>query len=200
VKKRLRDLVRRFHIYIALLNLTVLLLLGVVGVVAGFEGASVDVPGPSLFVPYNAPAGATDRQVARQVYELLKPSLASPVPDYALSRDAAHRLQLDFYSPNGVTRVIVLESERRLRITQSRAGLGRFLVNLHSATMEESTTSWDWRIRLWTVFTEISIWSLLGLVASGLLQWLLSRPAMLLAQISLLAGALLVLSFYLAFR
>src|SRR6266436_2672989 len=108
------SLFRKLHMYAGLLNLSILLIFGVAGLSATFE------PGPGKGKPpdasvefrdYTVPPGLDDKAAADKVYEFLRLPLTTPLPKYAIRRDSNNDLELDFYTPNGLRRAVVLEKE-----------------------------------------------------------------------------------------
>ena len=170
-------LFRKVHMYVGLLNLSILLIFGVSGLWATFEPAPDQRhrPDPQVeFRDFTVPAGLDDREAAARVYEFLKLPLSAPVPNPAVRRDANNDLALDFYSPNGLRRAVVLEKENRIRLETRRNGFTNYLNGLHTTTINARST--DWRVRAWTYYNEFSIWSLIGMSISGVYLWLASRP------------------------
>ena len=169
--------IKKIHIYIGLLNFSILLVFGIVGLTVTFQATPQKRPRPEpavRFEPYTAPGGLTDKQVADGVHRFLRLPLTSPVPNWAIRRDRDHNLAFDFYTPNGPHRVTVLEKQNRLRIETMRNSLGNFFNDIHATTM--SPENQDARIRLWGYYTEAAIWSLIGMPLSGVYLWLSSRP------------------------
>ena len=170
-------LFRKVHMYAGLLNLSILLIFGVSGLWATFECAP-EQRKPSEpqveFRDFSVPAGLDDKTVADRVYEFLKLPLVAPVPSFAIRRDANNDLALDFYSPTGVRRAVVLEKENRIRLETHRNSFTDYLNGLHTTTINARST--DWRIRWWSYYNEFSIWSLIGMSISGVYLWLASRP------------------------
>ena len=199
---RLHPLVKKIHAYIGLLNLSIVLVWGAIGVYEMLAARETGRPAPiaEWTQPYTAPANATDRIVANEVYALIKPPLAGPPGDFALKHDAAGNLTLDFYSPNGVTKVTVLEGEHQLRVQKSVNNIWRFVNNLHATTTQDTRGGRFMTLRLWTYYTELSIWSLLAMTISGLLMWMLSRPGYRPAQFTFAAGVALFAVLYMAVR
>ena len=170
-------LFRKLHMYAGLLNLSILLIFGVSGLWATLEPAPEQRarPDPAVeFRDFTVPPGLDDKAAADRVYEFLQLPLTAPLPKFALRRDASNNLALDFYTPNGVRRAVVLEKENRIRLETRRIPLANFLNNLHTTTINARST--DWRIRYWTYYNEFSIWSLIGMSISGVYLWLASRP------------------------
>ncbi len=194
----MRTLIRKLHMYAGLFSFTALMVYGV----AGLDGTASPPPGqpeaeaPAIeFLPFNPAGAAGDKAAADAVYELLKPPLAGPIPDWAIHRNGANDLELDFYSPNGMTRATVLEKEGRLRIERRRVRVWGFLNNIHGMTPGEYQK--DIRLKLWTWYNEAAMWSLTGMVLSGVYLWLASRPGWRAAQLTFAVGsaALVVLCF-----
>lgn len=182
-------LVKKVHMYLGLLNYTILTVFGLAGLWATLQPApdKRERPVPVVrFENFQTPGNADDRQVAALVYETVKPPLAPPLPDYALRRDPAGNLRLNYYAMNGPTTVTVLEKEGRLRIESTRNDVWRFIDNLHTTTVNSRAS--DLRVRMWTWYNEFAIWSLIAMGLSGVWLWLASRPGWSAAQIVFLAG------------
>jgi hypothetical protein len=180
-----------------LLNFTNIMVFGVVGLWLAFEAAPAHRarPEPSIrYEAYTASPGASDLDVAANLQERLRIPLTGPVPKFALQRDAEHNLTFTLYSPNGQSKVTVLERESRVRIEARRNGFTQFLNALHAATYRQSRSALA--SRLWAVYNELSIFTLLFLTVTGPYLWLASRPRLRLAQISLGAGAAAFLALY----
>ncbi|MGH9721820.1 MAG: hypothetical protein ACRD8O_16550, partial [Bryobacteraceae bacterium] len=104
----MRELIKKIHMYLGLLNFSILLVFGVAGMLATVEAEPAKRHRPEPQVEYRdfkVEPGMNDRQVADAVFAQVNPALASPLPNYALRRDAGNNLSLDFYSPNGQRRV-----------------------------------------------------------------------------------------------
>ncbi len=171
-------LIKKIHMYVGLLNFTILLVFGVTGLTATFAPAPAARPKPEPLVKmedYTPPPNATDKQVADNIHQTRIAGFAHPIPEWALKRDKHKNLQLDFYSPNGMRRVIVLEKENKIRIENNPVGIWDFMSRMHATTMRANAI--DWRMRLWTYYTEFSIWSLIAMALSGMYLWLASRPS-----------------------
>jgi hypothetical protein len=136
-------LIKKLHIYAGLFSFTALVIYGVAGLdaTAAPPPEQREAPEPvAEFRDFTPPGGAGDKAVADAVHALLKPPLAGPIPASAVHRNASNDLQLDFYSPNGVTRVTVLETEQRLRIERNRVPVWRFFNNIHGMTLGDRET------------------------------------------------------------
>jgi hypothetical protein len=158
--------------YIGLLNLSILLVFGVAGLTATIDNRADRDPEVE-YRAYTVPAGLDDKAAADRVWEFLRLPLSQPLPKYAIRRDASHDLTLDFYSPSGVRRAVVLEKENRIRLETRRNGFAEYLNALHTTTINRNP---DWRMRWWGYYTEFSIWSLIVMSLSGVYLWLASRP------------------------
>ncbi len=186
----MRHWIRKIHMYAGLLSFTALLVYGIAGLTATFEDAPENRgrPQPAVrYLPFEARAGASDKEVADAVYRLVNPSLAAPVPAGALRRNEAAELRLNFYSPNGIVAVTFLEREKRLRVETRRNRLWRFLSNLHAGTAVRGER--DARLRLWALYNQLAMAALLVLAVTGVWLWLQSRPRYRPAPWSLALGA-----------
>lgn len=183
-------LIRKIHMYVGLLNFTILLVFGITGLNATFEQAPAARPKPDPLVKledYTPPPNATDKQVADDIHRSRITGFAHPIPEWALKRDKQKNLQLDFYSPNGMRRIVVLEKENKIRIENNPVGVWDFISRMHATTIRAEAI--DWRMRLWTWYTEFSIWSLITMALSGLYLWLASRPSYKWAIVSFAVGS-----------
>jgi len=166
-------MIARIHSYAGLLTLINLMLYGVVGIAALFDGRGI-APPVIREQPFDRDA-RSDREVAERVVRLLDLSLATPVHDFAIGHDAAGHLALDFYHANGRDQVTVLENPGRLRIAHKRASLLQYLATLHVTTAVFH--SGDWRMQLWAWWNEFAMWSMGLMAASGLWIWRERRGA-----------------------
>ena len=162
-------MISRIHTYAGLLTLANVALYAVVGIAALFETRRAQAP-EVWDQAFARTAGATDRETAARVVRLLGLSLATPVHDFNIRRDAGG-LVLDFYHANGRHRITVLENH--IRVERTRAGLGRYLSTLHVTTA--AFRSGDWRMQVWAWWNELAMWSLVAMTASGVWMWLARR-------------------------
>lgn len=190
-------IVKKIHMYLGLLNFSILLAFGLAGLLITVEGDPEKRERPQPKVEYRdfkAPGTLDDKQVADAVWSELRPPLTQPLPKFALRRDGENHLICDFYSVNGMTRVVVLEKEGRLRLEKRRNTMAHYLAGLHSAT--PNARARDVPLRMWTWYVEFSIWSLIAMAVSGVWLWLASRPRCRLAQWSFALGSGLFLLLY----
>jgi hypothetical protein len=169
--------------YVGLFSFTSLVVFGLTGLVVTFQAGPQRSPAESQTrsIAFRAAPNASDREVAAAVYRRAQLPLAAPVPDWAVQRDAQHRLVLDFYTVNGIRKITVLEDEGRLRIDSVRNSL-----HVHAITLRWAPP--DLRLKLWTWYNEIAIASLLVLCFSGAYLWLSSRPLYRLARYAVILG------------
>jgi hypothetical protein len=185
----LNPLLKKIHMYIGLLNFSILFVFGVAGLSATFDSPEDrQEEAVERLMPFSSPPNATDKEVADAVYDLLKLPLTQPPPKPALRRDADKNLTFNFFNPNAVTGVTVLEKEHQLRVRTLHNNTARFMNVLHKATIQHPIAKRDLRIKLWTWYNEFSIWSLMLMALSGVYLWLSSRPGFLWAQVSFVAG------------
>jgi hypothetical protein len=160
--------IRKIHIYLGLLNFTILCIFGLAGIVVTAEAPDIFHAGnqPSVSsVAFQAPGSASDKEVGMLIAEKLRPRNAG-APN--LRRDANHRLVADFYSVNGLVRVTLLETEGQLRVETRRNSIWRFIDNSHATTIQQSAS--EWAPKAWAWYVEISIWSLILMALTGM--WL----------------------------
>ena len=181
--------IKKIHIYLGLLNFTILVIFGIVGLSASF------LPPPSerertkpevRHVHYEAPSDLGDRALADHAYEALALPLTGPAPDWSLGRNRENNLRFRLPTLAKVHDVVVLEKEARLRVTTRTLDTWDYLFRLHELTLNHAAP--DWRTQLWALYVELSIWSLLLMALGGVYLWLASRPKLRWAQMSLAAG------------
>src|SRR5262245_25045246 len=196
----MRNLVIKLHIYAGLLTFSQLMLFGVAGLVATAQTAAErpKIPHTVRYVPFTATPGATDKQVADDVYKTLRLPLTRPMPDWFLRRTAENDLLLDFYNINGIFRVIVLEREGRLRIEEIRNSAGLFLGDMHAVTIGDDEA--PRLMRVWAFYNEFAIWCLLAFCVSGVYLWLTAQARSWWAWTSLVTGTACFAAMWMTFR
>ena len=167
-----RRIILKLHIYAGLLTFGQLMIYGVAGLVATFQPGleRPKIAHAFRYVPFTAAPSATDKEVAAAVYDMLRPPLARPMPDWFLRRTPENDLLLDFYNINGIWRVVVLEREHRLRIEEIRNSTWLFLGDAHAATTGDEEAPRI--VRAWAIYNELAMWCLLAFCASGVYLWL----------------------------
>jgi hypothetical protein len=181
------DLIRKIHIYAGLLVFSQFVVYGIAGLSATVHGfARSEAPRSVEHVPFRVPPSSTDKQVASLVYDKLRFSLTTPVPDWSLRHTPDNHLLLDFYNINGIHRVTVLENEGMLRVENIRNNTGLFLEDIHAATPAEEDAHVV--IRAWALWNEAAMWTLLLFCASGVWLWVATRGRYRWAWVSLAAG------------
>jgi hypothetical protein len=185
--------------YVGLLNFSNLIVFGIAGPAATFQGGhqrrmEADAPRYERFTP---PPGSTDRQIADLVFDRFQFPLTDPVGDWAIHRDATGNLPLEFWTVNGIHRVLYEPEQNRLRIQTSRSSLPFFLDDMHTVN---DLNQRDWRMRAWAWKTHFAIWSLLAMAISGVYMWVASRPGYRIAQYSFAGGAAIFILLYFATR
>jgi hypothetical protein len=185
---------------LGLVNLTIVLVWGVTGTYATFSAAeSAEPPATSVrTVAYTPKKSATDREVANEVFGLVAPPLAGKLPSLSTRRDADKNLVVTFYRPGAILNATVLEDQGQISVEQHVGSLAAYLNGMHEVTMNPERQSIG--LRLWSYYTELSIWSLLAMGLSGVLMWLLSRPSQRTAQFCFGGGMLLFFIIYMAVR
>lgn len=189
---------KKLHMYCGLLNFTILIVFGV----AGFQ-ATLQTPrlGNRMIVEtrqFQVPANLDDLQAATAAYDFLKPAMAQPPRKNNVRRDADNNVTFDAGTDSGPRTVTLLEKENELRIQTTPNRLTAFLDNMHATTV--NTTNPDIRIRMWSWYTEFSIWSLIFMSATGVYLWLASRPGYRWAQICFGVGSVGFVLLYILVR
>lgn len=190
-RRSLYGLVKKLHMYAGLLSFSNFVAYGIAGLVATFSPPPEQrrLAGETRYVPFTVPAGLTDKALADSIYRLLDPPLAGPIPEWAIRRDDAGHLLLNFYTVNGPHRVTVLEEENRLRVETMRNSVWRFLSNVHATTVRDAERVPDWRLKLWAYHNEIALWALSFMALSGVYLWLATRPRLRFALAAFLGGS-----------
>src|SRR5262245_45366478 len=113
--KTLNSWVKRIHMYLGLLNLSILLVFGIAGLKATFSNPRTRQPSQPVvrFENYKAPPSVIDdKELAEQVRQRLD----FPAVGVDTRRDRDNNLLISYYTHSGPRRVTVLEKEDRLRI------------------------------------------------------------------------------------
>jgi uncharacterized iron-regulated membrane protein len=164
-------LIHRIHAYAGLVTYVNLMLYAVVGIAALFDARTPRAAPPALVweQPFAVLPGESDRAVAERVVRLLGLSLATPVHDFAIGHDSERHLVLDLYHANGRHVATVLGRPGRLRVSETRASLARYLNTLHVTTA--AFHSGDGRMCLWAWWNEFAMWCLGVMAVSGVWIW-----------------------------
>jgi hypothetical protein len=181
--------IKKIHIYLGLLNFTILIIFGIVGLATSF------LPPPNQrqkaepkvrYVNYTAPSNLDDRALADHAYKALNLPVTKPTPNWSLRRDSENNLRFRLPTLNRVHNIVVLEEKSQLRVTTQTLDTWDFLFRLHELTMHHAAP--DWKTQLWAIYIELSIWSLMLMSIGGVYLWLASRPKLRWAQMSFAAG------------
>src|SRR3954453_7887332 len=186
--------VRKIHIYLGLLNFSLLIVFGLAGLVVTAEAPDIfrQKQGPTVETrDFTAPPDASDRAVAERIGFAMAPPHAGPP---VVRRNGKSQLVAEFYSVNGMTRVTLLESEHRAQVETFRNSIWRFFDNAHATTIGEESNSavvhaWAWSI-------EVSIWSLAAMALSGLWLGVTARWKWAWTRVSLAAGCAAFVALY----
>jgi uncharacterized iron-regulated membrane protein len=196
----MRNLVLKLHIYAGLLTFTQLMVYGFAGLAATVQSAAERPKAPHTIrhVTFTPPPSASDKDVADAVYRELKLPLTRPMPLFAIKRNAANDLQLDFNNINGIYRVDVHERESRLRLEEIRNSLAIFLEDMHAVTIGDAQA--PRLMRIWAFYNEFAMWCLLAFVVSGMYLWLAAQERTWWAWGSLAAGTAAFSALWISFR
>jgi len=175
---------KRLHILVGLFNLTALCVFALTGITATFP--SDERRADARTVDYEAPRGLDDRQVADDFVSNQQLPLIMPVQGGTVHRNAENLVTFEFYSTNGPGTVTIMEPQRKARIEQARLSFGRFMTEAHAATSRESAPVLT--MRLWAVYVDCSIFSLLFMATTGPWLWLASRSSLWWARALFAAG------------
>lgn len=184
--------VKKVHMYLALLNFSILFVFGIAGLKASFSRPGSSEPAtPVLSVEsFTVPASViNDRDLVLQIRE----RLGFAAGGMNSRRNAENHLEINYYTPNGPRRVTVMEKENELRISTRTENIWHFFDNLH-ATANRSPL--DWRLKLWSYYNEMSVWSLIIMALTGVYLWLCTRPQYVWAQVSFAVGTVATLAVY----
>lgn len=160
--------IRKLHMYAGLLNFSILIVFGIAGLVASV-GAPDIFEHPTLHTittqEFSPSPSASDKEVASAIAAALHIRVGEPPNS---RRNAQHQLMVDFYDPNGLRRVTLIEMEHRLQVETLRNSIWRFFDNLHATTLRQGA-AWSAE-RVWGWYIEIATLSMIWMIASGI--WL----------------------------
>lgn len=135
---------------------------------------------------FAAPTGVSDKELADIVYAKLDLPLSGPAQDYALRRDADQNLVVNFYTPNGVRAVTVLEEQGQLKIVRAQGSLSSYVTGMHGALVRSAGPRF--LNRAWAYYNEAGLWSLGFMALSGVVLWLAARSSLIWARAVFVAG------------
>lgn len=186
--------IRRIHLYLGLLNFSLLIVFGLAGLVVTLEAPDIfqQKQGPATELrDFSPPAGASDREAGALIRQTIDPAHAGAP---FVHRNAANELVAEFYSVNGVVRATLLSGERQLRVETFRNSIWRFVDNAHATTIAEE--GGDAAVRAWAWYIEFSIWSLIAMAATGLWLGLRTRWNYRWTKVAFAAGSAVFLALY----
>ncbi len=181
--------IKRLHIYVGLLNSTILVVFSIVGLAVTFvpRRPAESLPAADVrYVPFEVPGDLDDLQLARRIQEALHLPLTRPPAKFNLRRGEDGLLRVRLPTPSKLHTVTVLETENRLRIETRPFDVWHYLVRLHTITPAGRLP--DWRLRAWSWYVEFALWSLIFMAVTGIWLWLVSRPRLGWAHASFAAG------------
>jgi hypothetical protein len=160
--------IRKLHLYAGLFNFSLLMVFGIAGLVATAHAPDI-FQQPSVHTittqSFSVSPSSSDKEVVAAIVDALHVSVGQ-LPNSR--RNPQHQLMVDFYDPNGLRRVTLLETEHLLQIETFRNSIWRFFDNLHATTLHEGAP-WTAQ-RLWGWYIEIATLSMIWMIASGI--WL----------------------------
>jgi len=195
----MHDMLRKIHMYLGLLSWSSLIVFGIAGLTATLHSPSDSRPTPAVRMEeFAAAPNSTDAEVGDAIWKKLAVPFASPPGKWSYRRDSENHLVVRFWSPNGVVDATVLEKEGRLRIEAERNSLAQAMNNLHAMTTNADNPGWA--IRLWGIYNEFAIWTLIAMALTGVALWLTSRPRYRPAQVAFLSTCVLFAVLYYVMR
>ena len=175
--------------YAGLFTFTALVVYGLSGLIDSALPAWSEREAPPTteqFMLFAAPTGVSDKELADMIYAKLDLPLSGPAEEYALRRDDEQNLVVNFYTPNGVRAVTVLEAQGQLRIVRAQAGTASFITGMHGAVLRYAAPRF--LNQAWAYYNEAGLWALGFMALSGLTLWLGSRSRLLWARAVFAAG------------
>lgn len=192
-------LLRKLHTYVGLLNFTILVIFGIAGLYVTMRGdprETTKQPDRVRTVDFDPPADQSDYDVAQLAYQHFGNKTAA-APQFH-RRNASNQLEFEFYGPNGTEHLTVIEAEQKLRIESFDASTPEFLTRMH--TMNFKFGSYSLPLKLWGVYVELSMLSLLFMTITGVYLWLAARRKVRWAWATAAASSVLAVALYVAMR
>lgn len=187
------SLIRSLHIYSGLVILVALL-------VSSASGLYVTTkPDPRKHepvvkrLPFEAPPGASDQEIAQRFREEFGFFQSKPVPDWAIQRvDGV--LTTPLWSPNGYV-TVRWDGGPEAEVTIDEFGVGEYVNQMHTHLPLGARAIFAW---LWSAYMELAVFGLAFLALSGVYLWAMTRPKLWWAIASLAAGTGALVYFYVA--
>lgn len=180
----MKNLVKKLHMYLGLLNLTILFVFGLTGLIFLLRGRVG--PEPKTVVRFEDLKVPASLKGGLEVAEYLRKQLHIPMVNFNSQRDSDNHRVIVLGTHNEVYTVTVLEKENRLRMAVTNYGTGNFVDMLHASPNFRAS---DLRVRLWGLYVEFAIWSLVVMSLTGIYLWLSSRPGYGWAQLTFGVGS-----------
>lgn len=180
--RKANKIIKKIHIYVGLLNLTILFVFGLTGVIFMVKMAGGPPPKLVPTVRYESLTVPATLKTDGEIAAYVRRELGVPMLYMNTRRDADNNLQIAYGTHTGGQRVTILKDQNRARAEVTRRGVVAFIDMIHATAQTDAA---DWRVRLWGYYVEFSIWSLLAMTVSGVYLWLSSRPRYLWAQVAL---------------
>jgi hypothetical protein len=197
---KLYDWVKKIHMYSGLFTFTAFIVWGVTGIHAVFLAPPGEYKPPPVSsvheIRYQAPGGLDDEQLAKAIFETIDIPLAGG--RYNVHRDERLNLAFNVFTINGGREVTFLEEDGIVRVAHRGNSLWGYLSSMHTAHSR--------RHRLtpaaiaWGYFNEIATWAFLFMTFSGLYMWMVTRPGLRWAQVSLAGMTVMTLALWIAIR
>lgn len=198
--KRIYDWTKKVHMYSGLLTFTAFVVWGVTGIHAVFLAPPGEYKPPPVSsvreIPYNAPGGWDDKQLAKAILAVSAIPMAGG--QYNIHRDAQSNLAFNVFTINGGREVTFFEDRGIVRVDHRVNSTWDYLSSMHTAHSRRHRQTAS--VIAWGYFNEFATWAFLFMTLSGVYLWIATRPNLRWAQYSLAGMAALTLGLWIAIR
>jgi len=198
--KSLYEWTKKIHMYSGLLSFSALTIWGITGIHAVFLAPPGEYKPPPVSslreIPFKAPGGLDDKQLAKAIYD----SIAIPLAGghYNVRRDEQSNLAFNVFTVNGGREVTFLEPAGIARVAYRSSSIWSFFSSMHTAHSRRHRLTPA--VIAWGYFNEFSTWAFFFMTISGVYLWIALRPGLRWAQLSLAGMVLLTLILWLVIR
>lgn len=198
--KRIYEWTKKIHMYAGLLTFTAFVVWGVTGIHAVFlEPPGEYKPPPvssSREIPYKAPGGLDDRQLAKALLTVAAIPLAGG--QYNIHRDQQSNLAFNVFTINGGREVTYFEDKAIVRVDHRINSTWSYLSSMHTAHSRRHRQTAS--VIAWGYFNEFANWAFLFMTISGVYLWIATRPNLRWAQYSFGGMVALTIGLWIAIR
>jgi hypothetical protein len=198
--KLLYEWVKKIHMYSGLLTFIAFVVWGITGVHAVFLPSPDEYKPPPVSsvqeIPFRAAGSLDDEKLAQAIFNAVDIPLAGG--RYNVHRDDQLNLAFNVFAINGGREVTFLEEKGIVRIAHRGNSILDYLSSMHTAHSRRHRMTPA--VIAWGYFNEFSTWAFVFMTFSGIYMWIVTRPGLRWAQLSVAGVTALTLALWITIR